>query len=382
MTPSSRFPLPAVAVAALLVVSSPAHAQVPAATTANLKLIFDSTYFDTQRFGPARWIEDGTAYTTVERSAETKRGRDIVRYDTKTGARSILVPAASLIPPGDSLPLGIADYTWSADAKRLLIFTNTEKVWRQNTRGDYWVLDRTASTLQQVGGQAPKSSLMYAKFSPQGDRVAYVTQGRHLRRAARRPVGHPPHHRRRLAARERHERLGLRGGVQPARRLPLVARWREDRLLAFRHDRRRHLPHDEQHRLGLPFTVPIQYPLVGTTNSAVTRRRRLRPRRRHHLDPARRRRPAELSPLDGVGRVEGAAPAAHEPPAEHRRPAARRRLDRRGPHRLHREGRRLARRRRRRHLAQGRQATSSGSASATAGATSTACRGRRARRSW
>ena len=42
------------------------------------------------RFGPARWLTDGTAYTTVERTPGSE-GSDIVRYDAATGARSVLI---------------------------------------------------------------------------------------------------------------------------------------------------------------------------------------------------------------------------------------------------------------------------------------------------
>jgi len=56
----------------------------------------------------------------------------------------------------------------------LLVFTNTQKVWRQNTRGDYWVLHLKSGALKQMGGGAPSSSLMFAKFSPDATRVAYV----------------------------------------------------------------------------------------------------------------------------------------------------------------------------------------------------------------
>ena len=55
-----------------------------------------------------------------------------------------------------------------------MIFTNTRKVWRQNTRGDYWVLDLDSGRLKKLGGDAPESSLMFAKFSPDGSRVGYV----------------------------------------------------------------------------------------------------------------------------------------------------------------------------------------------------------------
>ena len=59
---------------------------------------------------------------------------------------------------------------------KLLIFTNTRKVWRQNTRGDYWVLEssRGGERSEQVGAGAPEASLMFAKFSPDATRVGYV----------------------------------------------------------------------------------------------------------------------------------------------------------------------------------------------------------------
>src|SRR5213593_2603116 len=152
-------------------------AQVPAAATEMLRRLYASRDFSSERFGPARWIESGVAYTTVEPSDAFRGASDIVRYETATGARSVYVSARRLIPAGDSQPLDIDDYGWSPDGTQLLLFTNSRRVWRQNTRGDYWVLNRTSWALRKLGGDAPESSLMYAKFSPQGDRVAYVRQG-------------------------------------------------------------------------------------------------------------------------------------------------------------------------------------------------------------
>jgi len=56
----------------------------------------------------------------------------------------------------------------------VLLYTNSKRVWRQNTRGDYWLLDRTSRQLTRLGGDAKPSSLMFAKLSPDGRRVAYV----------------------------------------------------------------------------------------------------------------------------------------------------------------------------------------------------------------
>src|SRR5256886_11423241 len=117
-------------------------AQVPAPVSDMLRRLFASRDFAPERFGPARWIENGAAYTTVEPSTSVPGASDIVRYETATGARSVLVSARQLIPSGDTTALDFDDYVWSADRNELLLFTNTRRVWRQNTRGDYWVLDR------------------------------------------------------------------------------------------------------------------------------------------------------------------------------------------------------------------------------------------------
>ncbi|HYO45182.1 MAG TPA: S9 family peptidase [Gemmatimonadota bacterium] len=172
-------PLRALAAFALLLAATPLAAQEdPSALS--LERIFSSGEFRNERFGPARWLEGGDAYTTLE--AEDTAGddadsrMDIVRYDAATGARSVLVPARSLVPPGADGPLEIEDYGWSPEGSRLLVFTNSERVWRENTRGDYWVLDLGSGSLRKLGGDAPESTLMFAKFSPDGARVAYVSE--------------------------------------------------------------------------------------------------------------------------------------------------------------------------------------------------------------
>lgn len=142
---------------------------------AQLLRIFGSRDYGQQRFGPARWL-DANSYTTVER-APNGSGAEIVRYDARSGERSVYVSAAQLTPPGGPAPLGIADYVWSADGSRLLIFTNTARVWRDHTRGDYWVLDRTTGKLHRLGADAKPATLMFAKFSPDGSRVGYVREG-------------------------------------------------------------------------------------------------------------------------------------------------------------------------------------------------------------
>ncbi|SVC90271.1 uncharacterized protein METZ01_LOCUS343125, partial [marine metagenome] len=124
-----------------------------------------------------KWLEPGQGYVRLEKSKETKDAQDIVQYDPATGKKKILVAARSLIPKEAKKPLKLSGYTFTKDLAKMLIFTNTKRVWRRNTRGDYWVLSRASGKLQKLGGKAKASTLMFAKFSPaDSNQVAYVRE--------------------------------------------------------------------------------------------------------------------------------------------------------------------------------------------------------------
>src|SRR5262245_22549202 len=109
----TRHPVRVLIVLAALVAIAPVRAQqsdraASAASALNDQIdrIFSARAYETPRFGPARWLPDGTAYAIVE-------GSEIARYDAATGARTILVPAAKLVPSGTKTPIDIDDYAWS-----------------------------------------------------------------------------------------------------------------------------------------------------------------------------------------------------------------------------------------------------------------------------
>jgi dipeptidyl-peptidase-4 len=145
---------------------------------AQLARLFAAKEFEAKTFGPSRWMEKGTFYVTVEPSAAVAEAQDIVRYDSATGTRSVLVSAASLVPTPGAKPLGIDDSAWSNDGARLLVFTNTKKVWRRNTRGDYWVLDVKEGKLRKLGAACRTSA-------------AGATSGRRARRFCPQDRGWP-----------------------------------------------------------------------------------------------------------------------------------------------------------------------------------------------
>ena len=139
-----------------------------------LARIFSSDEFNARKIGRTQWFDNGSRYTRLESPEGGSAGEDIVSYDSRSGRREVLVPAAQLTPPGADRPLEIAGYTFSPDRTQLLIFTNTRRVWRQNTRGDYWVLHRPSGRLHQLGGGGEPATLMFAEFSPDLKKVGYV----------------------------------------------------------------------------------------------------------------------------------------------------------------------------------------------------------------
>lgn len=170
------FPRVLLTLLVLTAMASQAVAQQSDPSILTLDRLFGSAEFVSQTLGPVRWLDDGAGYTRLEPSATLKDGRDIVRYDAETGRRDVLVAADRFVAGGSSTPLKIEDYYWSIGGKLLLIFTNSQRVWRQNTRGDYWVLNLSSGKLSKLGGDAKPSTLMFAKFSPDGTRVGYVRE--------------------------------------------------------------------------------------------------------------------------------------------------------------------------------------------------------------
>ncbi|MCF8273958.1 MAG: S9 family peptidase [Flavobacteriaceae bacterium] len=119
--------------------------------------------------GGFKWSNDGNSYYKIE-------NKDIVQYTLPSNTPKVLISKEKLTPNGRQNPLEVSYFTFSNDEQKVLLFTNTKRVWRINTKGDYWVLDVKTGSLQQVGKTMPESSLMFAKMSPDGKKIAYVSE--------------------------------------------------------------------------------------------------------------------------------------------------------------------------------------------------------------
>ena len=121
-----------------------------------------------QRSG-INWTPDGNAYYRIENN-------EIAKYTLPNQQKTVLINAKQLTPSGQTEPLSVRSFDFSENGRRVLIYTNTKRVWRYETKGDYWVLDLDKNTLTQLGKGRPESSLMFAKFSPDARKVGYVSQ--------------------------------------------------------------------------------------------------------------------------------------------------------------------------------------------------------------
>ncbi len=162
-------------VPALMAQAWPPH---PSESFITIMKAFDANEYSTEPPAAFQWLGNGERYTVLEHASAPADGSDLVAYDTVTGKRrTVLVTAAQLTPVTAKRPLAVEAYAWSADSQKLLLFTDSRKVWRRNTRGNYWVFDLQKQTLRELGGaNAAPSSLMFAKFSPDGRNVAYVRE--------------------------------------------------------------------------------------------------------------------------------------------------------------------------------------------------------------
>src|SRR5690606_32254160 len=116
-----------------------------------------------------QWSSDGGAIIKVV------AGELVKEPVADPSQRTVLATQADLTPTGSSEPLPVRRFSLAAGYDKILINTNTKRVWRYDTRGDYWVFDTADKSLTPLRKSLPESSLMYANLPPDGNQVAYVS---------------------------------------------------------------------------------------------------------------------------------------------------------------------------------------------------------------
>nr|WP_319398346.1 DPP IV N-terminal domain-containing protein [uncultured Carboxylicivirga sp.] len=147
-------------------------AQTNDASLLTLDRIYNSGEFRMDYLQPIQWNDDGNSYVRVENNQQGLQ--ELVRYNTANSKREVIINNEDLIPDGRSKSVYVESFSFSPDKSKVLIFTNSSRVWRANTKGDYWVYDFKTKALEQIGKSFPSSSLMFAKFSADQSKIAFV----------------------------------------------------------------------------------------------------------------------------------------------------------------------------------------------------------------
>lgn len=209
-----------------------------------------------------KWSKDGNQYYTIQSG-------EIVRVNMPDQTKTTLLTKADLTTQSIQRQVQPEDFSISEDGNKVLIYTNTKKVWRYHTRGDYWVYDMTSKALTQLGQGLPESSLMFAKFSPDGKKAAY-SSGHNLY------VEDLTSHKITPLTKDGTDRIingtfdwvyeeefGARDGFRWSADSKKIAFWQVDAR-----NIRNFLMINNTDSI-YPFTVPVEYPVVGQTPSAV-----------------------------------------------------------------------------------------------------------------
>ena len=107
-------------------------------------------------------MNDGEHYSTMEK---TEKGQEIIKYQFKDGKK-----VRTLFSSADFDIQRINNYTFSDDEKLLLLSTETEKIYRHSSKSAYYIYNVFTDKLKKL----TDDKVMYATFSPNGEKVAYV----------------------------------------------------------------------------------------------------------------------------------------------------------------------------------------------------------------
>lgn len=133
-----------------------------------LLLMIIAQFAKAQEHEGIKWADDGTHFFFIKNGQLTK-------VNVENGDENVILFKNQLRTISGADPLNIEDFWIHEQAGKVLIFTNTARVWRYNTRGDYWIYDLNQKKLKKVGAKRPAQSLMFAKISPDGKQVAFVS---------------------------------------------------------------------------------------------------------------------------------------------------------------------------------------------------------------
>ena len=150
------------------------HAQKADTSAFTLEAIHASDTFSPETFRGGRWADEGPVLTYIQ-PADTGEATHLMRYNLETGDSTRVIDGTNLYAEDVDRIVPIEDYAFSGDGEKVLIYTDSKQVWRANTKGFYYVYDRSAQTLTPVADR-DDGYQMFAKFNPSATKVAFVRE--------------------------------------------------------------------------------------------------------------------------------------------------------------------------------------------------------------
>ena len=113
-------------------------------------------------------MPDGNSYTSVEKFS-------IFKTELPSMAKTVLYDLEKLIPHDATHQRTISSFAFSKDLKQILLKINTKTQYHK-TSGEVWVYIPGKEEILQLGKSLDPEALMYPKFSPDGQKVAFAYQ--------------------------------------------------------------------------------------------------------------------------------------------------------------------------------------------------------------
>jgi dipeptidyl-peptidase-4 len=148
------------ALAVCCLIASPISAQEKLPIT--LEDVFKKGSFRSAGIGAIRWMNDGRYYSAREVQNNLVA---LVKKDITTGQ------TVETIATSDDLGFAFGAYTFSSDEQKLILPTQTERIYRRSSKSVFYIYDIATKTSQVV---ANGEKVMYATFSPDASKIAYV----------------------------------------------------------------------------------------------------------------------------------------------------------------------------------------------------------------
>ena len=106
-------------------------------------------------------MQDGNYYSKLDKMGDNSQ---INKYSFRTGQKTFTLVDSK------NIEIEMNNYTFSKDEKKVLFANETEKIYRYSSKSIYHIYNLKTKKLEKLSDD----KVMYADFSPSGDKVAYI----------------------------------------------------------------------------------------------------------------------------------------------------------------------------------------------------------------